>query len=368
MMTYLRSTFNVASGDGSVDDPSQEGPSVALNFLLALTSAEVNVTNSAMLRLNTAQYRTAGFGQFSVVEIGRIGPEKRTVAVKHSRSLSKPLPQYTKDAFTRHFEQFCLELRILGHEYLAKHPNIVKLLGICVDDGLESPLISLILDYSAYGSLNTFLQSCDPVMHDDGRMNLGLQAAKGLEALHQLKICHGDVKTQNTLVFRESDGWCVKLSDFGQSLISRHDVISGYYGVLTGTPLYNAPEIRGGIGLQDNIHSIEQAIMTDIFSFGLLLWEVLKHGQRFTKGIWNTGHTLDTEKEETILHALRLMPSGELLAWALESTKKSVGDEEVCQRVSWALVWTLRDSPEQRKPMKIMSRVLDKESSFTECV
>lgn len=47
------------------------------------------------------------------------------------------------------------------------------------------------------------------------RMELAAQVARGLTALHSLKICHGDIKLQNMLVFIDGDRCSVKLSDFG---------------------------------------------------------------------------------------------------------------------------------------------------------
>ncbi len=171
--------------------------------------------NSFDLGLQDTSVRVAGQGGYASVEIGIAKmPHKHLVAVKRSRmpsaSASPKLAPKTSEADQDDglggvdFEQLTLEMRILGHRRLRKHANVVDILGLCIDEFNDSPTLALVLEYSAHGTLGSFMarqrggESEIPVLQ---RVDFILQVARGLEAVHKLKVCHGDVKTENALVF-----------------------------------------------------------------------------------------------------------------------------------------------------------------------
>ena len=84
-------------------------------------------------------------------------------------------------------------------------------------------------------------------------------------------IAHRDIKSRNILVESE-DGACV-LTDFGLS-VTENDFVPGAPPVkaAVGTKRYMAPELLSDT-VNMNIHSFCQ---TDIYSFGLVMWEVLR--------------------------------------------------------------------------------------------
>ncbi len=82
---------------------------------------------------------------------------------------------------------------------------------------------------------------------------------RGLEALHDTRFVHGDVKPGNLMVDRLG---YVKLVDFGRAVMAQER-----YGFLLGTPLYMAPEV----------HRREPAdIRSDLYSAGLVGIEMLR--------------------------------------------------------------------------------------------
>jgi serine/threonine protein kinase len=111
---------------------------------------------------------------------------------------------------------------------------------------------------------------------------------------------HCDIKCENALVFKpegsRADFWKVKLSDFGNSLVdvdyySPEDIIDVEP---IGTPLYIAPELQiPGHRRAKNLKAI------DIWSWGLLLWEVVTSGARYTS-TYNTS-SVSIEDERTDL-------------------------------------------------------------------
>lgn len=123
---------------------------------MALVEGKLSIWSSLALNLQERGHKITGVGGFSIVDIGAFGRTGPLVAAKHSRLLAQPLAPNAETNFDRHFMQLVLELRILSHQGLAQHPNIVSLRGLLVDEAIEQPLLSLILEYSADGDLCTF--------------------------------------------------------------------------------------------------------------------------------------------------------------------------------------------------------------------
>jgi serine/threonine-protein kinase len=86
------------------------------------------------------------------------------------------------------------------------------------------------------------------------------QVAMALHVAHRRSIIHGDVKPANILITPESR---VKLTDFGMARLTRHQ---GSETPLLGTPAYWCPE---------QIHGRPQDSRSDIFSLGVVLYEML---------------------------------------------------------------------------------------------
>lgn len=333
-------------------------PSTSLNFLATLASTDLEHHNHAAHGLMRLELRSAGTGGHAIVEIGRTAYGE-LVAVKRSKILSQPFGMQDEDAFDKHFNQLLLELRILSHRRLRKHPNIVNLIGLLMDEHSDRPSLSLILEHSAFGTIASFLDDRPEMLSVIERVDLILQIAKGLEALHELKICHGDVKTQNTLVFQNGEKWTVKLSDFGQSVVAaQDDSATSPVRCPLGTRLLNAPEIRNGVVMNNVLFNIGAALLTDIFSFGLLAWEVLKNGKTFIEASWveDCGNDPDVESIEDFLNSL---PMNGVRSRGLEFLEKMGLEKQVEKRLSMVFEGALHDNPAQRRPISCLSKMLD---------
>jgi serine/threonine protein kinase len=210
----------------------------------------------------------------------------------------------------------CRELRILSHPPLRSHRNIVELLGIAwipePSLGSVSLLPVLVLELSREGTLEdvwTSQPDTDPdidVTTSEIKIGLCLDVARGLKALHDCDIVHGDMKCQNILLFKDDavpGGFVAKLADFGHS-VTELDEREGLRG---NTPPWNAPEDNGNL----NFIGLKAA---DIYSLGFVLWRILAGGAHPFQVITGTGAMLDPtiremmkREESTVESMLRLL-------------------------------------------------------------
>uniref|UniRef100_A0A0N4ZVE9 Tyrosine-protein kinase n=1 Tax=Parastrongyloides trichosuri TaxID=131310 RepID=A0A0N4ZVE9_PARTI len=157
--------------------------------------------------------------------------------------------------------EFCAEARVM-REY--SHPNIVRLYGVAVN---EDPVM-LIMEYANRGSLDAILRKRKLRPNMDERILYCLQAARGIEYLHEKNCLHRDIAARNCLL---SDT-CLKVSDFGMTIKFR----MGEKGVKMNDinmkiPLrWSAPE---------TVFYGKFTFKTDVFSFGILLWEIYGEGK-----------------------------------------------------------------------------------------
>jgi len=149
----------------------------------------------------------------------------------------------------------------------AAHPNVVSFHGICINP----PSVCLLMEYCERGDLRKLiLDSSVDVLPISRRVQLALDVAQGMEALHRRDIVHRDLKTENILVTKD---WVAKIADFGTARCVPKDY---YMTCNIGTPYIRAPELVvvdvEGERTYQVLYDGERA---DSFSFGFLLYELL---------------------------------------------------------------------------------------------
>jgi len=148
------------------------------------------------------------------------------------------------------------------------HPNVLQLLGVCVDTGVEhgqsSPLI--ILPYMKYGDLRTFLRDGNNVLTVLRLLRFCGDVANGMAYLAEKKFVHRDLAARNCMV---SKSWQVKVADFG---LSRDLFDRDYYksSVKTQLPLKWMPP--------ESIKYGRYTEKSDVWSYGIVCWEVMTRG------------------------------------------------------------------------------------------
>ncbi|NXX85590.1 M3K21 kinase, partial [Urocolius indicus] len=161
---------------------------------------------------------------------------------------------------------------------MLRHPNIIALHGVC----LREPNLCLVMEFARGGSLNRALAAAPGAGTGAGAarggrripphvlVNWAVQIARGMLYLHDqaiVPILHRDLKSSNILLLEkmEHDDICnktLKITDFGLAREwHRTTKMSA-----AGTYAWMAPEV---------IKSSMFSKGSDIWSYGVLLWELL---------------------------------------------------------------------------------------------
>ncbi|XP_035217300.1 proto-oncogene tyrosine-protein kinase receptor Ret-like [Stegodyphus dumicola] len=203
---------------------------------------------------------TLGEGEFGRVVKGKAKniagiPGVTTVAVKMLKENSSEAER--KDLIT--------EMNFLKE---ISHPNVVRLLGACTDDA--GPLY-VIVEYAEHGSLITYLRKMRaryPEVRGDMKelLSFAWQIAKGMDYLAEMKVVHRDLAARNVLV---ATGKVMKISDFGLS----RDVYEGdtYLKATRGRVPVKWMALES---LQSQLYTTK----SDVWSYGILLWEIVTLG------------------------------------------------------------------------------------------
>lgn len=189
--------------------------------------------------------RRLGIGGMGEVYLARDTRLEREVALK---LLPESLYQ---DQTAR--ERFLREARAASK---LSHPNIVTIHAIESFEGRDG----IVMEYINGLPLDQYRSQPDRTMNQ--LADVSLQIAEGLSAAHAAGVVHRDLKPSNVLVDHSGRA---RILDFGLAL-TRHAARLTGEGMMVGSPAHMSPEqIRG----QELDHR------SDIFSFGILLYELL---------------------------------------------------------------------------------------------
>ena len=115
-------------------------------------------------------------------------------------------------------------------------------------------------------------------------LDIALQIAKGLEAAHEKKIVHRDIKPGNVIV---DDKGHVTVMDFGLALLTESSKLT-QLDTTVGTVAYMSPEQAQGVEVDRR---------TDIWALGFVLYEMVC-GQRPFKGLYDKALLYEIVHEE----------------------------------------------------------------------
>ncbi|KAE9585018.1 putative protein kinase TKL-Pl-6 family [Lupinus albus] len=213
-------------------------------------------TLQVIMNEDLEELRELGSGTFGTVYHGKW--RGTDVAIKRIK----------KSCFTgRSSEQERLTLEFWREaDILSKlhHPNVVAFYGV-VQNG-PGGTMATVTEFMVDGSLRHVLLRKDRYLDRRKRLIIAMDAAFGMEYLHSKNIVHFDLKCDNLLVnLKDPLRPICKVGDFGLSKIKRNTLVSG--GV-RGTLPWMAPELLNG-----SSNKVSEKV--DVFSFGIVLWEIL---------------------------------------------------------------------------------------------
>ncbi|XP_042463806.1 serine/threonine-protein kinase PBL34-like isoform X2 [Zingiber officinale] len=197
-----------------------------------------------------------GEGGFGYVFKGWI-EENGTTPAKPGTGLTVAVKSLKPDALQGHRE-WVAEINFLGQLH---HPNLVKLIGYCIEDDQRL----LVYEFMSRGSLENHLFRKALPLPWSSRMKVALGAAKGLAFLHggSEPVIYRDFKTSNILLDAEYNA---KLSDFGLAKAGPQGDKTHVSTRVVGTYGYAAPEY---------VMTGHLTSKSDVYSFGVVLLEIL---------------------------------------------------------------------------------------------
>lgn len=144
------------------------------------------------------------------------------------------------------------------------------------------------------------------------RLTIARQISQALQYMHDLDIVHLDVKSDNVLIavhlspVDDSDTFTAKLTDFGLS------VKKGEQFELDGTTEYMAPELLQALLPKKSVTQLpKEPVMevivnsaADIYSFGIMLWEIITRKIPFTDDKGKSHHAW-TLRQKVVVKNLR---------------------------------------------------------------
>ncbi|CAM0908598.1 unnamed protein product [Alopecurus aequalis] len=243
--TFMPSTVSGGSTDdgGYTEGEMLESPNLRIFTFAELKSATRNFRPETVL----------GEGGFGKVHKGWIdvNPSKGSTAMVVA--VKKLNPESVQG-----MEQWQSEVNFLGR---ISHPNLVKLLGYCMEDNE----LMLVYEFMAKGSLENHLFRIYEPLSWSLRLKILIGAARGLAFLHssERQVIYRDFKASNILL---DSHFTPKLSDFG---LAKHGPDDGESHVTTrvmGTYGYAAPEY---------VSTGHLYVKSDVYGFGVVLLEML---------------------------------------------------------------------------------------------
>ncbi|XP_029947175.1 ephrin type-A receptor 8 isoform X5 [Salarias fasciatus] len=202
-----------------------------------------------------------GSGEFGEVCYGRMRlPGKRDIPV----ALKTLKAGYTE----KQKRDFLAEASIMAQ---FDHPNVIRLEGVVT----HSKPVMIITEYMENGSLDSFLRRHDGQFTVIQLVGLLRGIAAGMTYLSDLGYIHRDLAARNILV---NSNLVCKVSDFGLSRVLEDDPDAAY---TTSVSFH----IEGGkIPIRwtapEAIAYRKFSSSSDVWSYGVVMWEVMSYGER----------------------------------------------------------------------------------------
>uniref|UniRef100_A0A673ACZ7 receptor protein-tyrosine kinase n=1 Tax=Sphaeramia orbicularis TaxID=375764 RepID=A0A673ACZ7_9TELE len=208
--------------------------------------------------------RVIGMGEFGEVCSGRLrlqGKREIYVAIKSLKA------GYSD----KQRRDFLSEASIMGQ---FDHPNIIRLEGVVT----RCKPLMIITEYMENGSLDAFLRKHDGQFTVIQLVGMLRGIASGMKYLSDMSYVHRDLAARNILV---NSNLVCKVSDFGLSRVLEDDPEAAYTTrEATGTYLSPGGKIPIRWTAPEAIAYRKFTTASDVWSYGIVMWEVVSYGER----------------------------------------------------------------------------------------
>ncbi|XP_053508136.1 ephrin type-B receptor 1-B isoform X1 [Ictalurus furcatus] len=198
-----------------------------------------------------------GAGEFGEVYKGRLKlPGKREIYVAIKTLKAGYSEKQRRD--------FLSEASIMGQ---FDHPNIIRLEGVVT----KSRPVMIVTEFMENGALDSFLRQNDGQFTVIQLVGMMRGIAAGMKYLSEMNYVHRDLAARNILV---NSNLVCKVSDFGLSRYLQED---------TSDPTYTS-SLGGKIPVRwtspEAIAYRKFTSASDVWSYGIVMWEVMSFGER----------------------------------------------------------------------------------------
>ena len=306
-------------GENLQENPKGNEENILLNlrenlkFQKYFLSSDIKLFDSEIHRCKISKkLGSGGFGQvfLGTMKFNLLSKAKNNVVFKETKFISY---QSLKNVINE-----CMMMKIVENQYT------IKLHGICIpsmrllesrkkihlieenndfdeDEYLNHQLL-MIIEEAPWGDLT----HCHEIIQKKNssllKLKIAFDVARGLNSLYfksGVKLIHRDVKSQNIFIFSlneksvfSPDSVHAKLGDFGSIVVA-----SPSYSERIGNYQYTAPEaLRGSF-------SVPYSKEIDVYSFGILFWEILTGKIPFQE--LKEKDTCDVDIEKMIINGYR---------------------------------------------------------------
>uniref|UniRef100_A0A3P8TL51 receptor protein-tyrosine kinase n=1 Tax=Amphiprion percula TaxID=161767 RepID=A0A3P8TL51_AMPPE len=200
--------------------------------------------------------KVIGMGEFGEVCSGRL-------RVQGKREIYVAIKSLKAGYSDKQRRDFLSEASIMGQ---FDHPNIIRLEGVVT----RCKPLMIITEYMENGSLDAFLRKHDGQFTVIQLVGMLRGIASGMKYLSDMSYVHRDLAARNILV---NSNLVCKVSDFGLSRVLEDDPEAAYTTrVRRKIPIrWTAPEA---------ITYRKFTTASDVWSYGIVMWEVVSYGER----------------------------------------------------------------------------------------